>query len=84
MEIWMNLRDVHARGFATSLALGRKILTVRKTEKQKMQAWIEDVQSLANTIEEGGIPVTDQDKTLAPTMGLPSSYDAVQFRLYRS
>jgi hypothetical protein len=42
-----------------------------------MQAWISNVQSLAYTIEEAGIPVTDHDKILALTMGLPTSYDAV-------
>ncbi len=42
-----------------------------------MQSWIGDVQSLAYTIEEAGIPVTDQDKILALTMGLSPSYDAV-------
>jgi hypothetical protein len=42
-----------------------------------MQAWISDVQSLAYTIEEAGIPVTDHNKILALTMGLPTSYDAV-------
>jgi hypothetical protein len=78
MEIWTNLRDVHcARGFATSLALRRKFLTAKKNDKQTMQAWISDVQSLAYTIEEAGIPVTDQDKILALTMGLPTSYDDV-------
>lgn len=78
MEIWANLRDVHrARGFATSLALRRKFLTAKKNDTQTMQAWIGNVQSLAYTIEEAGIPVTDQDKILALTMGLPPSYDAV-------
>jgi hypothetical protein len=78
MEIWANLRDVHrARGFATSLALRRKFLTAKKDDTQTMQAWIGSVQSLAYTIEEAGIPVTDQDKILALTMGLPPSYDAV-------
>ncbi|KAJ6605865.1 hypothetical protein B0H10DRAFT_1657796, partial [Mycena sp. CBHHK59/15] len=41
MEIWNDLRDVHrARGFATSLALRRKFLTVKKKEDQSMQSWI--------------------------------------------
>lgn len=78
MEIWENLRDVHrARGFATSLALRRKFLTAKKEDTKTMQSWIGHVQSLAYSIEEAGIPVTDQDKILALTMGLPPSYDAV-------
>jgi hypothetical protein len=78
MEIWEILRDVHrARGFATSLALRRKFLTANKEDTKTMQSWIGHVQSLAYSIEEAGIPVKDQDKILALTMGLPPCYDAV-------
>ncbi|KAF9552652.1 hypothetical protein CPC08DRAFT_615802, partial [Agrocybe pediades] len=42
-----------------------------------MQAWIGQVQGLAFRLEQAGIAVTDQDKILALTMGLPPSYDAV-------
>ena len=78
MEIWQTLRRVHhAAGFATSLALRRKFLTTKKEAEQLMQAWIGDIQSLAFRMREAGIEVTDQDKILALTMGLPESYDAV-------
>ena len=78
MEVWETLRHVHrAAGFATSLALQRKFLTARKGEAQSMQAWIGVIQSLAFRMEEAQIAVTDQDRILALTMGLPTSYDTV-------
>ena len=79
MEIWNDLRDVHrARGFATSLALRRKFLTAKKKEEQSMQSWIGEIRSQAFTIEEAtGTVVSDQDKILALTMGLPAAYDPV-------
>lgn len=42
-----------------------------------MQAWIGYIQGLAFQMENANIIVTDQDKILAITMGLPSSYDNV-------
>ncbi|KAF8881513.1 hypothetical protein CPB84DRAFT_1687193 [Gymnopilus junonius] len=42
-----------------------------------MQAWIGQIQGLAFHLEQAGISVSDQDKILAITMGLPSTYDAV-------
>ena len=42
-----------------------------------MQAWIGQIQALRFHLEQAGITVSDQDKILALTMGLPSSYDAV-------
>jgi len=78
MEIWETLESVHrAAGFATSLALRRRFLTMKKTETQTMQAWIGQIQGLAFRLDQAGIAATDQDKILALTMGLPSSYDAV-------
>jgi hypothetical protein len=78
MEIWATLERVHrAAGFATSLALRRKFLTAKKGEGQSMQAWIGDIQALAFRMSQANICVTDQDRILALTMGLPSSYDAV-------
>src|SRR6202023_24965 len=78
MEIWETLERVHrAAGFATSLALRRKFLMTKKDATQSMQAWIGHIQSLAFRMVEAGISVTDQDRILALTMGLPSSYDAV-------
>ena len=67
-----------ACGFATSLALRRKFLMVKKSDDQSMQFWIGQIQSQAFTIEEViGTKVSDQDKILALTIGLPSSYDPV-------
>jgi hypothetical protein len=78
MEVWETLQRVHrAAGFATSLALRRKFLTAKKGEAQSMQAWIGVIQSLAFRMEEAQIVVTDQDRILALTMGLPISYNAV-------
>ena len=61
-----------------SLALQRKFLTAKRTDDQSMQSWIGQIRSQAFTIEEvTGTKVSDQDKILALTMGLPSSYDPV-------
>jgi hypothetical protein len=47
MEVWETLQCVHcAAGFAMSLALWGKFLTVKKGEAQSMQAWIRVIQSL--------------------------------------
>jgi len=77
-EIWLVLEGVHrAAGFATSLALRRKFLTLKKAPSETMQSWIGQIQALGFRLEQAGITVSDQDKILALTMGLPSSYDAV-------
>ena len=74
----MTLERVHrAAGFATSLALRRKFLMAKKAGDQTMQAWIGQTQSLAFRMTEAGIAVSDQDRILALTMGLPVSYDPV-------
>jgi hypothetical protein len=78
MEIWLTLQRVHqAAGFATSLSLRRKFLTAKKSDFETMQAWIGQIQGLAFRMEHAKISVTDQDKILAITMGLPPSYDNV-------
>lgn len=75
--IWLVLESVHrAAGFATSLALRRKFLTLKKGS-ESMQAWIGKIQALGFRMEQAGIIVNDQDKILALTMGLPATYDAV-------
>jgi hypothetical protein len=76
--VWLVLESVHrAAGFVTSLALRRKFLTLKKTSSETMQAWIGQIQALGFRLEQAGISVSDQDKILALTMGLPSSYDAI-------
>ncbi|PPQ97142.1 hypothetical protein CVT26_000628 [Gymnopilus dilepis] len=78
-EIWATLERVHhAAGFATNLALCWRFLTMKKTDSQTMQAWIGQVQALAFWLGQAGTDVTNQDKILALTMGLPSSYDSVR------
>jgi hypothetical protein len=77
-EIWEVLESVHrAAGFATSLALRRRFLTMKKEDSQTMQSWIGQVQARAFRLEHAGIKVAEQDKILALTMGLPIAYDAV-------
>ena len=76
--IWLVLESVHcAAGFVTGLALRRKFLTLKKTPSNMMQAWIGKIQALRFHLEQTGTTVSNQDKILALTMGLPSSYDAV-------
>ena len=78
IQIWLTLERVHqAAGFATSLSLRRKFLTAKKSDSQTMQAWIGQIQGLAFRMEHAKIAVTDQDKILAITMGLPPSFDNV-------
>jgi hypothetical protein len=78
LEIWETLERVHrAAGFATSLALRRRFLTAKKGDGQSMQAWIGHIQGLVFHMEQSGVDVSDQDKILALTMGLPPSYDPV-------
>ncbi|OJT02293.1 hypothetical protein TRAPUB_7185, partial [Trametes pubescens] len=78
MEIWATLEEVHkARGFATQLAMKRSFLTAKKRMDQPMQAWIGEVRSMAFRMEEAGLVVSNQDKILAVTMGLPVAYDPV-------
>ena len=49
----------------------------KKLDSQTMQAWIGQIQGLAFHMEHAKIAVTDQDKILAITMGLPPSFDNV-------
>jgi hypothetical protein len=78
MIIWQDLQRVHrAAGFATSLALRRQFLTAKKLDSETMEDWIGRVQSMVLRMEYTGIVVTDQDKILAFTMGLPATYEAV-------
>jgi len=77
-EIWLTLQRVHrASGFATSLALRRLFLTMKKSDPQSMQAWIGEVKALEFRMEEAGIDVSEQDIILALTMGLPAAFDPV-------
>lgn len=77
-EIWNNLRIVHrARGFATSLALRRKFLTSKKGRNQLISNWIAEIEYMAFNMELVDIEVSDQDKILALTLGLPPSYESL-------
>jgi hypothetical protein len=78
MIIWQTLERVHrAAGFATSLALRRQFLTAKKLDSETMEAWIGRIQSMVLQMEYTGVVVTDQDRILALTMGLPTTYEAV-------
>jgi hypothetical protein len=78
MGIWDTLKSVHhACGFATSLVLHQKFLTMKKGANQLMQSWIGEIQKQAFMMKEAEIMVSDQDIILMLTIGLPSSYDAV-------
>jgi hypothetical protein len=78
MVIWEDLRRIHqAAGFATSLALRRRFLTAKKDDNETMEAWIGRIQTLILRMEHADVEVSDQDKILAYTMGLPPSYGAV-------
>jgi hypothetical protein len=77
-EIWQTLERVHVtQGFATSLSLRRQFLTGRKNESESISTWIGRVQTLAYRLQDAGIDVSDQDKILALTLGLPAKYEAV-------
>jgi len=77
-EIWLTLLCIHcAAGFATSLALQRRFLTTKMGAKQMMQSWIGSVKTLAFRLEASGTAVSDQNIILAPTMGLPTAYNAI-------
>nr|GAT44046.1 predicted protein [Mycena chlorophos] len=77
-EIWLALQRMHrAAGFATSLALRRQFLTSKKRDDQSMEAWIGYIQAMVIRMKYAGINVTEQDKILAFTMGLPAAYEAV-------
>ena len=78
MQIWLTLQCVHqAAGFATFLSLRRKFLTAKKSDSQTMQACIGQIQGLAFRMEHAKIAITNQDKILAITIGLPPSFNNV-------
>lgn len=73
-EVWETLERVHrAAGFATSLSLRCSFLSAKKTKDQPMQAWISQIQNLVFRMEAASITVSEQDRILALTMGLPTN-----------
>lgn len=77
LEVWQDLQTVHrARGFAASLALRKKFLTMKMSKNQSMTSWIGEVKEQAFNMTEAGMEVSEQDQILAITGGLPSSYSA--------
>jgi hypothetical protein len=54
-----------------------QFLRVKKLDSETMEDWIGCVQSMVLRMEYTGIVVTDQDKILAFTMGLPTTYKTV-------
>ena len=74
--IWTNLARVHrTHGFATRLALRRRLMTSVKSESESMVAWIGKVKGLAYKLEDIGVAVSSDEKILALTIGLDKSYD---------
>jgi len=74
--IWSTLETVHcARGFATRLMLRHKFLTLRKSDKMSIQAWVAEVRRITFQLQEVGVDVSNEDIILALTLGLPSSYE---------
>ena len=76
MVMWAELERVHvARGFATRLSLRRQFSRLMKKHDESMNAWLGRVKKLAFRLERSGITVTEEDKILALTNGLPEVYD---------
>ena len=74
-EVWTELRRVHlARGFGTRVAHRRALWRMAKRSDQPMTAWIADVRRAAFRLEEIGAPVSEEDRILVLTNGLPDSY----------
>ncbi|PIL27166.1 transcription factor [Ganoderma sinense ZZ0214-1] len=74
-EVWTELRRVHlARGFGTRMAHRRALWRMAKRADQPMTAWIADVRRAAFRLEEIGAPVSEEDRILVVTNGLPDSY----------
>ncbi|KDQ53807.1 hypothetical protein JAAARDRAFT_102437, partial [Jaapia argillacea MUCL 33604] len=75
VKVWETLKAVHcARGFATHLALRRKLLMAVKKDSQSMVSWIADVRRNAFKLEDIGVKVEDEDLILVLTVGLPPAY----------
>jgi len=78
LVVWQDLKTVHRiRGFSAALSLCRKLLTMKKSNGQKMSGWIREVKAQTFEMEEAGVEVSELDTILAITMGLPSSYNHV-------
>ncbi len=78
VEVWTELERVHcSRGFATTMTLRRKFMTMRKSDDQRMSSWIGDVRSVVFRLKQAGISVNDEDIILVLTMGLPLSFDTL-------
>ncbi|TBU43784.1 hypothetical protein BD309DRAFT_980449 [Dichomitus squalens] len=76
-EVWTELRRVHcARGFGTWVAHRRAFWRLSKRPDQTMTSWIADVRRAAFRLEEIDASISDEDRILVLTNGLPNScYD---------
>ncbi|TFY70602.1 hypothetical protein EVG20_g2404 [Dentipellis fragilis] len=74
-EVWQVLENPNSScGLARSLALRRRFLTAKKKAAQPMQGWIGDIRRQVREMEAIDIVLSEQDKIIALTMGLPSAY----------
>ena len=77
MAIWETLAQVHtARGFATRLALRRKLLRMTKGAEEPMSGWVGRVKALSFKLEDIGVAMTDEDRILALTNGLDDTFES--------
>ncbi|GJE90164.1 hypothetical protein PsYK624_062900 [Phanerochaete sordida] len=71
-----DLARVHmARGFATRLSLRRQFSRLVKGGGETMSGWIGRVKKFAFRLQSIGVTVSEEDKIIALTNGLPESYD---------
>jgi hypothetical protein len=70
--IWDELKRVHrATGFGSLLAMRRRFFAMEKWIDQSCLSWIANVRHLAYLLMQAGYVLTDVDKVLALTQGLP-------------
>ncbi|EJF59477.1 hypothetical protein DICSQDRAFT_65085, partial [Dichomitus squalens LYAD-421 SS1] len=76
------LRRVHrARGFGTRVAHRRAFWRLSKRPDQTMTSWIADVRRAAFRLEEIDASISDEDRILVLTNGLPDSYSQLVVNL---
>ncbi|KAJ7875894.1 hypothetical protein B0H14DRAFT_2308911, partial [Mycena olivaceomarginata] len=61
-------------GFGSLLAMRRRFFAMEKRADQSCLSWIADVRHSAYLLMQAGYALTDVDKVLALTQGLPPSY----------
>ncbi|KAA1476411.1 hypothetical protein DENSPDRAFT_884310 [Dentipellis sp. KUC8613] len=72
-EVWQVLEN-STSSFTRSLVLRRRFLMAKKMAAQTMEAWVGHIEAQVREMEAIGIAISEQDKIIALTMGLPSAY----------